>query len=524
MKKLFTQLCFCFVLLSRAEAQPGTESAVLDTNQIKARINNHGSLFWNTQTGASAFEFPKDSGTHANFAAALWLGGYDNGGVLHTAAQTYNQNGFDYQIGPVSTQRNSTYLGKYNQVWKISKRQIQNHQQNYNNSGYQVPTNLATWPGNGDPSNGESVMLAPFVDLNQNGVYEPASGDYPNIRGDQAAFFILNDALSTHGASGGTPLGVEIHVMAYSYDGPPPVGQTIFVSYKIINRGNNNFPNLYASIWQDVDLGNYSDDVLGSDVGKGLFFTYNNNDVDAPGVGSYGAHPPASGCLPMGALPYAMMTFNNSGSNLGNPSTPVHFFNFMRALWKDGTALTHGGNGYNSGGVVTRYAYSWDTNPNAPSNWMLTLPQDWRMVTTAEPFALAPGDTKCVTFAFCVARENSTAIASANLLKSYAAQLRQQFDATEGSCFGGFPMGIQNPDASGVLTVWPNPADHGATLKVQAPGSGTILVFNTLGQMVSSAKINFDQAELPVLTPGAYLIRWQNPLANQFRQTLLIQK
>ena len=45
----------------------------------------------------------------------------------------------------------------------------------------------------GDTSLGQAPYLAPFVDVDYDGLYNPALGDYPDVMGDQAIFFIFND-------------------------------------------------------------------------------------------------------------------------------------------------------------------------------------------------------------------------------------------------------------------------------------------------------------------------------------------
>jgi len=38
---------------------------------------------------------------------------------------------------------------------------------------------------------GQSEKIAPFYDNNNDGIYDPMAGDYPQIKGDQALFFCI---------------------------------------------------------------------------------------------------------------------------------------------------------------------------------------------------------------------------------------------------------------------------------------------------------------------------------------------
>ena len=67
-----------------------------------------------------------------------------------------------------------------------------------------------------------------------------------------------------------------------------------FYSTKIINRGFTTLNECYMGQWVDADLGNYADDYVGCDVGRGLCFCYNGDDDDE-GVLGYGLNPPTIG-------------------------------------------------------------------------------------------------------------------------------------------------------------------------------------------------------------------------------------
>ena len=63
----------------------------IDINNINAKIGPASDIFWDFSS--PGFEVPKGSGLHSIFTGGLWIGGMDNSGIIHLAAQTYRQTG-----------------------------------------------------------------------------------------------------------------------------------------------------------------------------------------------------------------------------------------------------------------------------------------------------------------------------------------------------------------------------------------------------------------------------------------------
>src|ERR1700733_10307099 len=101
--------------------------ADLDINNIKARLNPGGDLFWDFNS--AKYEAPKGSAINSIFAANLWIGGYGAGNQLKIAAQTYRQTGTDFWPGPLDTITvdcpvSVSTSAQWNRVWKINKTMI----------------------------------------------------------------------------------------------------------------------------------------------------------------------------------------------------------------------------------------------------------------------------------------------------------------------------------------------------------------------------------------------------------------
>ncbi|MGL5892510.1 MAG: hypothetical protein ACRC3B_21640, partial [Bacteroidia bacterium] len=377
-KKLLLSFAAAGLFSSAVIAQ--NANSTLNINQVFADVNSNGDLFWDYMN--AGFEVPAGSGTHTIFADALWIGGFDAGGQLHLGAQTYRQTGNDFFGGPVSSPStyNSAFDMQWARLWKISRSDINSFLLWYANPSqfpnYTVPQSILSWPGNGDTTLGQAAQLAPYVDLNQNGIYEPSLGEYPCMKGDQMIFGIFNDDRNIHTETGGQKLGVEVHMTVYGFAAPAGTWESraVFVNYKLYNRSQQAYSDVYVGRWTDFDIGDYSDDYVGCDVQRGMYYGYNGDANDGasstPGPGTYGANPPAQGVMVLRG-PEAdaadaidndldgitdesgeycrmnrFMTYNNDFTVTGNPSTDTNFYSYLSSAWLDASPVTYGGNGY----------------------------------------------------------------------------------------------------------------------------------------------------------------------------------
>ncbi len=536
----------------------------LDINNVKAGISNRSDMHWDMGgAGNAAYEVPKGSGKHSNFASALWIGGLDNTSQLHGGAQTYRQNGVDFWPGPLETTSATTstlVATNYDKVWKLNYTDINNFIANFNagnvqNGSYIPVEDLLTWPANG--TGNYSMNLAPFVDVDADGIYDPInSGDYPKIKGDQALFFIYNDNLAAHAASGCLPMGIEVQAMAYAYgcpnviNGKPELTYTTFYDYKIINRSASQYSNVYVGLWSDVDLGNYNDDFIGCNVADDYGYAYNANPTD---LGGYGAYPPAQGfAILKGPLnttngiddnhngsidePFEDMRvskftyFNNSfpGVPLAttDPTNCAGYHNYMSGFWKDGTPFTCGGNAY-GGSIATDWAYTGDVNTGVntatnsscgTTNWTeITAGNtagDRRLIIGSGPFDFLPGEIQEVEYAF-VTSFDSTSTTNANLLsvaklKTDVQKVKNFYNLTnKPNCF--LTLGITELLKQNDFMLYPNPAKSVLTIKSSLEGSATMDydVIDVLGKTIiknETTNLNFN-INISDLNSGIYFLR-----------------
>lgn len=447
-------LSFIFGLLSLVNFFGQTPiSDTLNVNNIGARFFSNG-LF-------SEFELGPGSGQYTLYGGNIWMGGLPPSGPTKTAAALYNNS--DFYNGPIAINGASGNQPGYDNVWKITQQEIDDFVAWYlcfidpfctPSPSYVVPSVITNWPAHGDVSQGQSYYLAPFVDVNQNGVYEPNFGEYPYIKGDMAIFTIFNDN-GIHYGSGGTPIGVEIRALHYAFaNDPDGLGRdsifqnTIFSEYSLYNYSDTTLTDFYVGIWTDMDIGCYDNDYAGCDVSRGLGYTYNGTPSDdvtnAPCTGPFGANPPAQGVtflkglkadndgadnplttdiptsLSQDGIPYDGLGCNYGdgvvdneykglsnfiyydptlpSNSYGSPTAYDAFYNNLNGIWRDGANMAYGGLGHpsspGSSSVNANYAYPADSDPYYWStSGVSAIPTNWSEVTNGN----SPGDRRILS-------------------------------------------------------------------------------------------------------------------------------
>lgn len=536
--------------LSLAQDQvyiPGLDNDWLIGNQVSARILNRGDMHWDPIGQTPQYEVPKGSNKVSIYCSALWLGGLDQNGLLHTAANTYRQNGgTDYYTGPLDTitgLTDSVTSAYYDRFWKIDREMIEKFRYNFRrgniqNGTYRIPEAIATWPAHG--TGNYSRQLAPFIDENGDGVYNPNDGDYPELTGHQMLWWVFNDTLGRHYETNGRPFQFEIHGKAYAFNcdenlsADEVMNYTTFYQYKIINRSQNIYSDMYAGIWTDFDLGNASDDYVGCDSMLNSYFVYNGDNND-DGGGGYGLNPPMvnltllkgpkalindgldnnhNGETDEADEPNGLNTFlRDDGSWLptGDPETALDYYRFLQAIWKDGQPLTYGSNGYNTGNPVTTFMYSGVPYDLQPGNWTMPgagiQPTDVRVVGGSGPFSIAPGESQTLDFAYIFTRDS---VNSNGLTTSVAKNRADVQKVIDGFNSGNYPCRSsfvsEDPDAPFDFTIYPNPVQSNLFINWQLAGS-PYEIYSCNGQLVRKGTYSFAGIDVNTLASQLYLIR-----------------
>lgn len=449
--KTTTAIAF-FLALSVAplfsqQCNPPTAARNIDINNIRALIHNGGDQFWNL-AGRPHFEVPKWSGIHSAFMANLWIGGLDEDDSLKVAAGRYRTNGIDYSPGALNPDGtvNEDLCQKLDIIAEMNRWDV-----NMFLRGEDTTDNIWNWPASGNSKLSLPVQdLAPFKDVNEDGIYNPEDGDYPLIKGDGAIWYVMNDAANEHMHSSGEAVGAEIHMMTYGYLGSEHMNNTIFTEYKV-HLKTQGFNEFYLGVVLDGDLGNPFDDFVGCDTTRDLGIYYNGDDFDQDNAGvlGYGTNPPQLGLRAV-KLPKAtkkgvekgmstFMYYDNNTSVNGDAQTLADHYNYMRGYWRDNTRMVKGGNGHeNTNSPPYEPAnYMYPSEPNDTTGWNECTagnsPFDRRFLMSFGPFDFDRGEVIEATFAYVWQRDtsfvNSTCNATFDGMRIASDEVKQQNDS-----------------------------------------------------------------------------------------------
>ena len=416
---------------------PASQSTDLDINNVRTKILNGGDMWWDLNN--PKYEVPKVNDPnavrkHSLFSGALWIGGKDNGGNLKLAAMTYRQRGSDFWPGPLDTTTSSTEpirCETYDRLWKITRSDLEEAKEDPS----AATEDIQSWPASFNRitrTGNEARYLAPYLDVDGAPGYNYLNGDHPvldhrrpanengvSAQPDMFIWFVYNDRGNIHSETQGSPMGLEIQTTAFAYATNDEINNMTFYTSQLTNRGFNDIVDCYMGQWVDADLGNYSDDYVGCDVGRSLGYCYNGDDDDE-GVLGYGLNPPTVGVdyfegptdngTELGLSTF--MYYNNDSDPIrGNPDVAIEFYNLLQGKWLGGQNVTFGGNGL-GGSQQTKYMFSGGTDPDFPGQcWdeksAGNQPADRRFLQSTGPFKMGAGESQRITTGVVWARTTS---------------------------------------------------------------------------------------------------------------------
>ena len=527
----------------------------LHGNNIRAYIPNNGGLFFDGQNGS--FQVPYNSNasqqTSTIFAGGLWLGGYDSGGNLKMAAQTYNQTGRDYFSGALDDNGaiDTFYDCFYNQVWQVKSNEVLTHLNNFVSSGgtlIQIDSAILYWPGRNNPNYFATIGFnlpanrdfAPFYDYNNDGNYNPFDGDYPvyengnpNAVASDMTFAIINDNANIHTETNGYPLVVEVHLLTYALNcsNDPILNNTIFTRHSIVSRNPDTLFDVRAALWFDADLGCYLDDYMGTSIGDNAIFFYNgdaNDDVicGSNGIVGYGAIPPVQSFKFLNRPLSSTIYYENGNDPVrGNPSSANQYYRLMDGKWLEGSPVSYGGNGYN-GFSVTPFPYVYTTPPDSSGvgAWSMASEAisgiDARNLMTTNIDTFLPYSTEHIDVASVYHRDFSHPglFEMVDLVYSELPQVQNWYDnGFPSSCMYNLPLAVAEMlEEVPSVRVFPNPTQTEFTVEISSSLIGKeYTLYNLLGVRVASGIFTSIQTNLDItaMPSGVYLLQVSDDLS-----------
>ncbi|NOZ07962.1 MAG: hypothetical protein GXO91_03670, partial [FCB group bacterium] len=164
-------------------------------NAISVDMENNGMLVSHRLSGHSGMEWPVGTDKYIDFASGIWFAGTVNG-EIRTAVAEYGPEFVPGSLG-------SDPLNEIYRIYNVTESDLDNP--------WGSP-DVIDWPWDEG---------APWIDANNDGVYNIDDGDLPEMHGDFMIWYVMNDGdAGTHYNIFGTaPLDLEVSVLQWGYYG-----------------------------------------------------------------------------------------------------------------------------------------------------------------------------------------------------------------------------------------------------------------------------------------------------------------
>ena len=503
---MLTLALFGLPILSSAQTYPlFTTSEDIDIANIKAPHSVHGDIL--TATSGRFCEFPKGSGKNIATISTLWMGAYDATSALKCAAKMYRADASDYWPGPadtlsISDAQRYAMRQSWARIWKVNSSEIDAFLLLSTHTVANTPAPILEWPAKGNShakGAGGAVLnitedMAPFVDVNTDGVYDPLAGDYPKMKGSQMLWWIINDANNPHPVSSTNEMKMEIKMSAFAYKMGTVADNIIFYEYEITNKSASIYSAYRMGIMADFDLGQAFDDYTGFDSTHRMGIVYNGSPIMSPITGMamleqpgdvYGIYTPLGSYAP----------FQNGISAVGDPQNGVEFYRLMNSQTRTGIPITSGSKG-----------------ERMECDSMVT-PGDRRFVIASRDYSFSPGQTRKFGAAM-IAADSAGGCPNINF-----SQLHQAADTAFKLYWNSFrvtPPGTSNGIAAiqrSSLRMFPNPATSRLYVETAGQSKGILNIYDALGRSVTlpqTPTAKGFELNTSILPTGVYSIRHQS--------------
>jgi|GEM_PF-2044966 len=491
MKSLLVVLIVCFPILFNAQGNcvGSFKEYYLNSNNIRASFFPRGNKF-NNGHGSPGFlvPFPSQERLSTIYSSSIWIGGFDVFDNYNVAAETYQPGGkIDFSVGPLNSigLPYDSICSHYDQAWSVYYEDIQAHRMDFI-VDFKIDDTIPSifgWPGRGNkffkkyygfelPD--DNFGLAPFFDWNGNNIYEPENGDYPCIKNytggdpvipDQILWMVFNDVDSFDTTFTAQPLRFEIQLTAFAFhcQDNEVLNNTIFNSYKILDRALHPLDSVFFGIFNDYDLGCGGDDFIGCDSSRNTEFVYNSDSVDGDLMNPIDCT--SEGALYPGIPPVQSMTYLNHSMHsfiqydMGS-GIPLEKYRLLNGVWGDGSIMRPEGDGHNINSTLAPTTYLFSGDPRDTTSWAainaLDYGFDQRNVSSVSLGRMDPGAVKEIQTAY---------IYSYDPAGGHLDQITKMYNNVDSlkALYGSFnfdqhcsPIPVcQGPDC-----VWPGDFDH----------------------------------------------------------------
>jgi hypothetical protein len=541
MKKLFLHFVL-FVICQIGQAQdlyyPKSEKVLYGNNRpqniVMGGINNLFASF--TPTPGVVYESHLDG-------IFLWLGGKDSTGNSITAIKSYVNDGTDFFAGPNLPIPSDSLLENskdYDKIWKMTALEITTFQEDLKDGvlNGSFPSIMA-WPARNNPNsltfNGfslpENVDLAPFKDIDKDGIYNPMKGDFPLVEGISETnlptvfYWCVYHDRGTHTYSKGKPMNVEIQQSTWIYDckSDTILNNSMFFSYKIINKGAAAIDSLMVGIATDTDFSCSKNNMTGCIPSQNTFWSYRNlaYNEDCSPI-SYGKNiKPA---IAVTFLNQPIFAFVATGYDVFPsllpqnilPSKSIEYYNVLNGKWAKGEGITCCGVGYEKNATQATTKFLFPENPNKIGAW--SMQQNQNIIPSLERGSvgsvslkkLLPNQSQRIDLAVSYHQDTThrKVLQATDLMYRNIPILQNTYNQQfTNKCFTKVSTSQSNFLED--ISIFPNPFDNQITIQNNSTEYIDYQLFTIQGQLLQKGKIlteNIQTLQVDFLPKGIYFL------------------
>jgi hypothetical protein len=254
----------------------------------------------------------------------------------------------------------------------------------------------------------------------------------------------------------------------------------IFSKHHLRNRSTIFYSDFKTGLFVDGDLGNFSDDYLGSDPSLNLCYYYNGDEEDEGPLG-YGSASPALGIVQLHGEFSGVIGDIFSVPQSQSQYTCTQYYQALSRIWIDGNPLTSSGTGYQSG-EPTNFIY------NDQEDWTELsagiAPGDRRALICSDIDLFGPNEVICLDYAFVFhldSLKNSNAV---DVLKSQVAEVRNNSIVQSLTSNCDLSLSVRElPDSKGIVKVFPNPSN--AMVQFNTEKNTIISIYDVQGRLIN---------------------------------------
>jgi Secretion system C-terminal sorting domain len=513
MKQLFILLFFLpFCNFTFAQSD-----AYLDINNLKIGFNANNTMFVDYKNWRANYEFPKGSGKHSNFLNSFCITGLDSNNKLHSSASLFSSIQ-DFLPGPLDANDSieSSVSNGWKYVWKVDLKTIELFNNLTTHTLANTPNEILIWPAVGNiyaRGKNNTILtiaetLAPFIDVNNDGIYNALDGDYPIIKGDQALWWVFSDNGNAYNRINSKPFKVQCQLMAYAckYES---LENVFFLDMAIINKSDMPYHDMRTGLMSFVDLGAFNDDYIACDTDLNLAITYNGQNTDAVYNNGLTQH----GCMLLKSPAITNFGDTKLGSfmmmNTWNfPNVNSQFHHALHGRFKDGTPQRKSCNTITGGNIVQHaFAGAFGSTDGSNENGCGNTAGDRAYLLATQSYNLAPNNVANHTFAFMNTPIGSNN-ASFSMLIDLAKDVKIDYAYNPNGC-NDYPLQISNNTIENQFSIYPQPSHSAITISSANEYFTSAMIFSVDGKVMlknNFAKSMHYQLSLPSLAVGHYIL------------------